>query len=149
MTAAAAIQAPRTHSLPVTVRHRRANVMENEIHIRRKSFTFERDVMTTSASASSSSDGRRFLVTALKSPIEEPNSDSNADDPDLPFTSQGDLNFLLKLGAGSFMAAAAIKYGSILVPEITRPNITQALIMISTPVLVSILILIKESRVGQ
>ncbi|KAJ9537670.1 hypothetical protein OSB04_030403, partial [Centaurea solstitialis] len=128
--AAVPFQAHRTHSSPVTVAHRRPNISDNSIHIRRNSYG-----------------RRRFIVSASKSPIEEPNSNSNDPESDLPFTPQGDLNFLLKLGAGSFIGAAAIKYGSILVPEITRPNITQALVMISTPVLVSVLILIKESRV--
>lgn len=59
------------------------------------------------------------------------------------------MNFLLKLGGGSLAGAAAIKYGSILVPQITQPNITQALIMISTPVVVAVLILIIASRVEQ
>ncbi|KVH93052.1 hypothetical protein Ccrd_004896 [Cynara cardunculus var. scolymus] len=134
MTVAAAI---RPHRI-------QANVVDNAIHMRRKSFAFELPVMTA---LSPSSGGRRFIIAASKSSSEEANS--GPDGPDLPFTSQVDLKFLLKLGAGSFMAAAAIKYGSILVPEITQPNITQALIMISTPVLVSLLILIKESRVEQ
>ncbi|CAK7356945.1 unnamed protein product [Dovyalis caffra] len=60
--------------------------------------------------------------------------------------SQEDWNYLLKLGAGSLAGAAAIKYGSILFPEITRPNILQALIMISAPVVVAIVLLIKQSR---
>lgn len=86
MTAAASIQAPRTHSSPMIVGHRRANVVDNAIHIRRKSFAFEPRVMTTASS--SSSGGRCFVVAASKSPIEEANSNSKADDPDLPFTSQ-------------------------------------------------------------
>ncbi|KAF9685095.1 hypothetical protein SADUNF_Sadunf03G0018700 [Salix dunnii] len=60
--------------------------------------------------------------------------------------SQEDWKYVLKLGAGSFAGAAAIKYGSIFFPEITRPNILQALVMISTPVVVAIVILIKKSR---
>nr|ABK95820.1 unknown [Populus trichocarpa] len=60
-------------------------------------------------------------------------------------TSQEDWNYLLKLGAGSLAGAAVIKYGSILFPEITRPNILQALIMISTPVVVAVVLLIKLS----
>lgn len=51
-----------------------------------------------------------------------------------------------KLGAGSVAAAAVIKYGSAFFPEITRPNILLALIMISTPVIVAIVLLIKQSR---
>ncbi|KAK9281950.1 hypothetical protein L1049_004859 [Liquidambar formosana] len=63
------------------------------------------------------------------------------------FTSQEDLSYLWKLGAGSIAGAAVIKYGSILFPEITRPNILQALIMISAPVVVAVVLLIKQSRV--
>ncbi|XP_010043642.2 uncharacterized protein LOC104432807 isoform X1 [Eucalyptus grandis] len=60
---------------------------------------------------------------------------------------QEDVNYLWKLGAGSIAGAAIIKYGSILFPEITRPNIVEALGIISTPVIVAVLLLIKESRV--
>ncbi|KAF8039873.1 hypothetical protein BT93_B2170 [Corymbia citriodora subsp. variegata] len=63
--------------------------------------------------------------------------------------SQGDLNYLWKLGASSIAGAAIIKYGSILFPEVTRPNIVEALGMISTPVIVAVLLLIKQSRVEQ
>ncbi|KAM0943496.1 hypothetical protein DsansV1_C13g0122791 [Dioscorea sansibarensis] len=58
---------------------------------------------------------------------------------------QDDISYLLKLGAGCTVIALAIKYGSILFPMITQPNILQALVMISTPVVISVLILIKES----
>ncbi|XP_031385559.1 uncharacterized protein LOC116199373 isoform X2 [Punica granatum] len=57
-----------------------------------------------------------------------------------------DLSYLGKLGAGSVAGAAAIKYGSIIFPDITRPNILQALIMISTPVIVSVFLLIKQTQ---
>ncbi|CAD5169023.1 unnamed protein product [Musa acuminata subsp. malaccensis] len=56
-----------------------------------------------------------------------------------------DFYYLWKLAAGSIGGASAVKYGSVLFPDITRPNIVQALLMISLPVLVAILILIKES----
>ncbi|KAL6285943.1 hypothetical protein ACE6H2_010333 [Prunus campanulata] len=59
--------------------------------------------------------------------------------------SQDDLEYLGKVVAGSIVAAAVIKYGSIVFPEITRPNIVQALIMILTPVIVAVLLLIKQS----
>ena len=58
---------------------------------------------------------------------------------------QGDLNYVLKLTIGSILGAALIKYGSILLPDITRPNIAQALLMISTPVVVAVCLLVKES----
>ncbi|XP_021826654.1 uncharacterized protein LOC110767425 [Prunus avium] len=60
--------------------------------------------------------------------------------------SQDDLEYLGKVVAGSIVASAVIKYGSIVFPEITRPNIVQALIMILTPVIVAVLLLIKQSR---
>lgn len=62
---------------------------------------------------------------------------------------QEDLGYVLKLGGGSMVGAAIIKYGSVLFPEITRPNIVQALIMISAPVVIAVLLLIKQSRVKQ
>ncbi|CAI0422445.1 unnamed protein product [Linum tenue] len=52
-----------------------------------------------------------------------------------------DLGYLFKLGVGTFAGAAAIKYGSVVFPEITRPNLTQALLMISLPVVVASLLL--------
>ncbi|KAA8541934.1 hypothetical protein F0562_023086 [Nyssa sinensis] len=87
---------------------------------------------------------RCVLVRASERQREEVNSSIN--DADRAFTSPEDLNYLWKLGAGSVVFAAAIKYGSILFPEITRPNILQALIMISAPVTVAVLLLIKQSR---
>ncbi|KAI9160857.1 hypothetical protein LWI28_012153 [Acer negundo] len=84
-------------------------------------------------------------------PVQASNSNGpQVDDPD--DTSQlqeEDLNYLLKLGAGSVVGAAVIKYGSILFPEITRPNIFQALIMITTPVIVAVFLLIKQSHAEQ
>ncbi|XP_022844946.1 uncharacterized protein LOC111368015 [Olea europaea var. sylvestris] len=72
----------------------------------------------------------------------------NTNEPDsATFISSADLNYLVKLGAGSLAGAAAIKYGSIILPEITQPNIVQALIMITTPVIVAVVLLIKQSRV--
>ncbi|CAA7057945.1 unnamed protein product [Microthlaspi erraticum] len=58
---------------------------------------------------------------------------------------QEDLNYLLKIGAGSVAGAAIIKYGSVLLPEITRPNLTQALFIIIAPVVISVILLIRSS----
>ena len=44
------------------------------------------------------------------------------------------------------VGAAVIKYGSIIAPEITRPNIVQALVMVSAPVVVAVWILLNQSR---
>uniref|UniRef100_A0A0E0K6G9 Uncharacterized protein n=1 Tax=Oryza punctata TaxID=4537 RepID=A0A0E0K6G9_ORYPU len=40
----------------------------------------------------------------------------------------------------------AIKYGSILLPDITRPNIVVALLMVSIPVVVAVLLLFKYQQ---
>jgi hypothetical protein len=46
---------------------------------------------------------------------------------------------------GSLGGAAVIKYGSILLPDITRPNIVVALLMVSLPVVAAVLVLLKAS----
>ncbi|KAK2425458.1 homoserine O-acetyltransferase [Trifolium repens] len=56
-----------------------------------------------------------------------------------------DLVYVAKLVVGSFGGAAAIKYGSAIFPEITTPNLVLALVIISTPVLVAVLLLINQS----
>ncbi|BAF10347.1 uncharacterized protein [Oryza sativa Japonica Group] len=58
---------------------------------------------------------------------------------------EDDSSYLWKLGLGSVGGAAAIKYGSILLPDITRPNIVVALLMVSIPVAVAVLLLLKVS----
>ncbi|WZZ29043.1 hypothetical protein YC2023_012444 [Brassica napus] len=58
---------------------------------------------------------------------------------------QEDLSYLLKLGAGSVAGAAIIKYGSVLLPEITTPNLTQALFIIFAPVVISVILLFRSS----
>uniref|UniRef100_J3LI39 Uncharacterized protein n=1 Tax=Oryza brachyantha TaxID=4533 RepID=J3LI39_ORYBR len=56
---------------------------------------------------------------------------------------EDDPSYLLKLGLGSVAGAAAIKYGSILLPDITRPNIVVALSMVCIPVAVAVVLLLK------
>ncbi|CAN6233042.1 unnamed protein product [Urochloa humidicola] len=56
-----------------------------------------------------------------------------------------DSSYLWTLGIGSVGGAAVIKYGSILLPDITRPNIVLALLMVSLPVVAAVLILLKAS----
>ncbi|KAK2371600.1 homoserine O-acetyltransferase [Trifolium repens] len=56
-----------------------------------------------------------------------------------------DSVYVAKLVVGSFGGAAAIKYGSAIFPEITTPNLVLALVIISTPVLVAVLLLINQS----
>ncbi|XP_021298433.1 uncharacterized protein LOC110427270 [Herrania umbratica] len=97
--------------------------------------------------SSTTSCQRSFRIRAVDSQAEEENP--SLDEPNAGFIPQEDLNYLWKLGAGSVVGAAIIKYGSILFPEITRPNILQALVMISTPVIIAVLLLIKQSRVEQ
>ena len=63
----------------------------------------------------------------------------------LSFVNQDDSSYLGTLGLGSVGGAAVIKYGSILLPDITRPNIVLALLMVSLPVVAAVLILFKAS----
>ncbi|KAM2527257.1 hypothetical protein TB1_024532 [Malus domestica] len=77
---------------------------------------------------------------------EEEEVNSNVGNNGSGLISEDDLEYLGKVVAGSLVAAAVIKYGSIVLPEITRPNIVQALIMIFMPIVVAVLLLIKQSR---
>ncbi|KAL9238584.1 hypothetical protein vseg_012984 [Gypsophila vaccaria] len=80
------------------------------------------------------------VVQATSEPnSREPNSSS-------PATLQDNLIYLLKLAVGSVVGAALIKYGSAAVPVITRPDIKVALLMISTPPLLAVLLLAQGSR---
>ncbi|KAE8780512.1 hypothetical protein D1007_46302 [Hordeum vulgare] len=58
---------------------------------------------------------------------------------------QDDSGYLLTLGLGSVGGAAAVKYGSVLLPDITRPNILEALLMVSLPMATAVIILLKLS----
>lgn len=89
--------------------------------------------------SSSSRLQRSFPIRAIDSQREEEDSNGSL----IP---QEDLNYLWKSGVGSVVGAAVIKYGSIVFPEITRPNLLQALIMVSTPVIVATFLLINKSR---
>ncbi|KAM3223949.1 hypothetical protein ACQJBY_057375 [Aegilops geniculata] len=60
-------------------------------------------------------------------------------------TPQDDSGYLLTLGLGSVGGAAAVKYGSVLLPDITRPNIVEALLMVSLPMAAAVLVLLKLS----
>ncbi|KAK4590308.1 hypothetical protein RGQ29_020739 [Quercus rubra] len=85
-------------------------------------------------------------IRALDPQRDEETENPNINDKTGAFTSQEDWEFFWKLVASSVVGAAIIKYGSVVFPEITRPNIVQALIMISTPVIVAVFLLIKQSR---
>ncbi|KAK8482430.1 hypothetical protein V6N13_024671 [Hibiscus sabdariffa] len=91
---------------------------------------------------------RSFPIRAVDNQTDEENG-PGFDEPNVAFIPQPqeDVSYIWKLGGGSAVGAAVIKYGSILFPEITRPNIIQALIMITTPVIVAVLLLIKASNV--
>ncbi|OUZ99855.1 hypothetical protein BVC80_9067g27 [Macleaya cordata] len=92
----------------------------------------------------------KLLVARTSNPKpDEQEDEDKSNNNKNPFFSPEDLNYLWKLGVGSFGGAAVIKYGSILLPEITRPNIMEALIIISAPVVVAVLLLIKQSRIKE
>ncbi|KAE8728887.1 hypothetical protein F3Y22_tig00004046pilonHSYRG00090 [Hibiscus syriacus] len=97
--------------------------------------------------SSTTSFQRSFPIRAVDSQTDEENP--SFDEPNSAFITQEDVSYMWKLGGGSVVGAAIIKYGSILFPELTRPNIIQALIMILTPVIIAVLLLIKGSRVKQ
>ncbi|XP_062156462.1 uncharacterized protein LOC133864206 isoform X1 [Alnus glutinosa] len=96
---------------------------------------------------------RSFPLRALDPKSEEEEEKENNSNRTGAFTFEQvtlffweDLEYLWKLLAGSVVGAAVIKYGSIVFPGITRPNIVQALIMISTPVIVAVFLLFKRSQ---
>ncbi|KAK2966499.1 hypothetical protein RJ640_019028 [Escallonia rubra] len=89
---------------------------------------------------------RRSLIVVASKP--QTQMDDVTSDPHPSSTSQEDLSYFLKLGASSVFGAAVIKYGSVIFPDITRPNIVQALILISAPVIVAVLILTKKIPAG-
>ncbi|XP_020676126.1 uncharacterized protein LOC110095086 [Dendrobium catenatum] len=76
---------------------------------------------------------------------QQPEEAEGAELLDEVFLPPDDVDYLWKLVAGSVGGGAVVKYGSILFPDIARPNIAQALLMVSLSVLVAVLILIKES----
>ncbi|RVW35894.1 hypothetical protein CK203_037061 [Vitis vinifera] len=96
----------------------------------------------------------KFLTTSFRgssrvqasNPKREEQDSSMNNNTSPSFISEEDLKYLVKLGGGSVVGAAVIKYGSIILPEITRPNIIQALIMVSAPVVVAVWLLLKQSR---
>ncbi|XP_051124125.1 uncharacterized protein LOC127246666 [Andrographis paniculata] len=86
-------------------------------------------------------------VRASSSPPPDPRGKSCESDLDKAvLVSEDDLRYLVKVGGGSVAGAAAIKYGSILFPAIAQPNLTQALLMITAPVLAAVALLIAGSR---
>ncbi|KAE7997307.1 hypothetical protein FH972_001953 [Carpinus fangiana] len=95
-----------------------------------------------------------FPIRALDPQTEEQeekeNDNSNRSgaftSPQVTFFPWEDLDYLWKLIAGSVVGGGVIKYGSVVFPGITRPNLVVALIMISAPVVVAVFLLAKRSR---
>lgn len=56
-----------------------------------------------------------------------------------------DVGYIIKLSVGSFAGAIAIKYGSVLLPGITRPDLLEALLMIGVPTMISVIMLMAVS----
>ncbi|GAB2228207.1 hypothetical protein Droror1_Dr00010037 [Drosera rotundifolia] len=59
---------------------------------------------------------------------------------------QDDSIYIGKLAVGSIVGAGVIKYGSVVFPSITSPNLFQALLMVSIPMVVAVLLLLRGSR---
>ncbi|KAK8492270.1 hypothetical protein V6N11_035648 [Hibiscus sabdariffa] len=91
----------------------------------------------------------RSPITSFRTsfPIRAVDNQTDEENPSFDLIPQEDASYIWKLGGGSAVGAAIIKYGSVIFPEITRPNIIQALIMITTPVIIAVLLLIKASDV--
>ncbi|GFZ04071.1 hypothetical protein Acr_16g0006950 [Actinidia rufa] len=85
------------------------------------------------------------LVRASEPQRGEVNSSTNAPTVPSHLRVREDLNYLWKLGAGSAVGAAAIKYASVIFPEIARPNILEAMAMVFAPV-VTVFLLIRQTR---
>ncbi|KAF3450902.1 hypothetical protein FNV43_RR06991 [Rhamnella rubrinervis] len=93
----------------------------------------------------------RLAPTTRLNPIRALSGGKEPEDPKTSknghaLVSKEDAAYLWKLGVGSVVGAAVIKYGSVVFPEITRPSIIQALIIIVTPLVVAVLLLINQSR---
>ncbi|KAL8099043.1 hypothetical protein AgCh_031658 [Apium graveolens] len=89
---------------------------------------------------------KSHIILATRKDDSSFNNKVTPSDP-APFNSQGkDVKYVLKLAGGSVLGAAVIKYGCALFPDITTPNILLALSMISGPVILALLLLIKKSR---
>ncbi|CAN4088521.1 unnamed protein product [Withania somnifera] len=101
-------------------------------------FVFSKSVRLTSSF-------RTSMITRASDPKTE-QANPSTEEPRLPFLPQEDLNFLVKLGVGSVAGGAAIKYGSVIFPEITTPNISLALFMISAPMIVAAVLLFLQSN---
>jgi len=63
-------------------------------------------------------------------------------------SSQGELQYFGKLSASCVAGAFLVKYGSLCVPSVTSPNLNVALVMITTPCLVSVALLALASLYG-
>ncbi|GAB2293635.1 hypothetical protein Dimus_027848 [Dionaea muscipula] len=80
-------------------------------------------------------------------PKTEGNLETTSTPPDSTSVAEDDSTYLWKLAAGSVIGAGVIKYGSIVfLPGITSSNLVQALVMISVPMVLAVLLLLNESR---
>jgi hypothetical protein len=61
------------------------------------------------------------------------------------FHGQEDVGYVIKLALGSVGGALAIKYGSLLLPDITKPNVSAALVIVALPVVVAMALLTISS----
>ena len=56
---------------------------------------------------------------------------------------------MIKLSLGSVVGAAVIKYGSLLFPDLTRPNVFEASLIVGFPVVVAMVLLAISSLQGK
>ncbi|XP_020576156.1 uncharacterized protein LOC110021834 [Phalaenopsis equestris] len=90
--------------------------------------------------------GKNFALAHYSSNSDQqPEEAEGAVPSDEAFLPPDDVDYLWKLLWGSVGGGAVVKYGSIVFPDMTRPNIVQALLIVSLSVLVATVILIKES----
>lgn len=130
-----------------TLSHTSSNSNRRRLYPSKKLTSSIKFLIKTPDHSSTTGIQRQFTIQASKDPQTEEQQESSIDDnAGDASTFQEDLSYLWKVGVGSFVGAAVIKYGSILFPEISRPNISLALVMISTPVVVAVWLLIKQSR---
>ncbi|KAF5200419.1 homoserine O-acetyltransferase [Thalictrum thalictroides] len=139
MEAAAAASSIAGATTICTEKKKKTTLLSQKLHF---SFSFP-----TNSSQTKMKKITKLLFSKSSNLPNEPKDDENNNFISV-FSSPDDLSYLWKLGAGSVVGAVVIKYGSLLFPAITTPNLTQALLMISTPMLLSVLLLIRQSSMS-
>lgn len=76
---------------------------------------------------------------------EDQPSVSNGDSSANIFGSE-DLVYFTKLGGGCILGACLIKYGSLVFPSVTAPNLLFALLLVASPPFFALIFLSKASR---